>query len=136
MKSRFMLHAKTVESATAWLQAFNDWCGRWEGFLAERTLNEETGKMGWTHERLVTARNGLITLIKRGHLFTFLDPALTADGPLPSTNNKLEGGVNAQLRDMLRKHRGLSLMRRAKAVFWWCYMHTECPLGAAGILAT
>ncbi|MBQ9042969.1 MAG: IS256 family transposase, partial [Eggerthellaceae bacterium] len=47
-----------------------------------------------------------------------------------------EGGVNAQLRDMLRKHRGLSLMRRAKAVFWWCYMHTECPLGAAGILAT
>ena len=131
-----LLHAKTVESATAWLQAFNDWCGRWEGFLAERTLNEETGKMGWTHERLVTARNGLITLIKRGHLFTFLDPALTADGPLPSTNNKLEGGVNAQLRDMLRKHRGLSLMRRAKAVFWWCYMHTECPLGAAGILAT
>lgn len=131
-----LLHANTVELATAWMQAFNDWCARWEAFLAERTLNEETGKMGWTHERLVTARNGLNTLIKRGHLFTFLDPELTADGPLPATNNKLEGGVNAQLRDMLRKHRGLSLMRRAKAVFWWCYMHTECPIGAAEILAT
>lgn len=131
-----LLHANTVELATAWMQAFNDWCTRWETFLAERTLNEETGKMGWTHERLVSARNGLNTLIKRGHLFTFLDPELTVDGPLPATNNKLEGGVNAQLRDMLRKHRGLSLMRRAKAVFWWCYMHTECPLSAANILAT
>ncbi len=35
---------------------------------------------------------------------------------------------------MLREHRGMSLTRRIKAVFWWCYMHTECPLGAADIL--
>ena len=131
-----LLHAKTPSAATAWLQAFNDWCERWKDFLAERTLNEETGKMGWTHERLVTARNGLNTLIKRGHLFTFLDPELTAEGPVPSTNNRHEGGVNAPLRDMLRLHRGMSTLRRVKAVFWWCYMHSENPLPAAEILAT
>ena len=28
---------------------------------------------------------------------------------------------------MLRNHRGLSPMRRVKAVFWWCYLHTESP---------
>ena len=46
----------------------------------------------------------------------------------------IEGGVNSQLRAMLRNHRGLSELRRVKAVFWWCYMHTECPKGAAEVL--
>lgn len=38
------------------------------------------------------------------------------------------------MRAMLRNHRGLSELRRVKAVFWWCYMHTECPKGAAEVL--
>ena len=71
-----------------------------------------------------------------GTLFTYLDPTLTADGPLPRTNNPIEGGVNARLRDMLRNHRGLSLMRRVKAVFWWCYLHTESPKPARDVLAS
>ena len=50
---------------------------------------------------------------------------LTKKEPLPRTNNPIEGGVNALLRDILRNHRGMSLMRRVKAVFWWCYLHTE-----------
>lgn len=129
-----LLHAKTPDSAIAWLQAYNDWCNRWEGFLEERTLNEETGKMGWTHERLAAARNGLDTLIRRGHLFTFLDPELTAEGPVPGTNNRLEGGVNAPLCEMLRLRRGMSTLRRAKAVFWRCCMHSECPLPPAASL--
>ena len=82
----------------------------------------------------MTARNGLNKLVKDGVLFTFLDPGLTAEGPLPSMNNRLEGGINAQIRNVLRDHRGMSSMRRAKAVFWWCYMHSECPLPAAEIL--
>ena len=41
-----------------------------------------------------------------------------------------------RLRDMMRNHRGMSEVRRVKAVFWWCYMHTECPKGASEILAT
>ena len=42
--------------------------------------------------------------------------------------------MNSQLRAVLRNHRGLSLVRRVKAVYWWCYMHTECPLPAAEIV--
>ena len=51
-----------------------------------------------------------------------------------STNNMIEGGVNARLREMLRVHRGLSTIRRIKAIFWWCYLHTEKPLPPAEIL--
>lgn len=54
-----LLAIKEVASALAWLEAYSAWCSRWEGFLAERTLDEESGRMRWTHERLVTARNRL-----------------------------------------------------------------------------
>lgn len=54
-------------------------------------------------------------------------------GALPATNNAVES-LNGQLRHLLREHRGLSLERRVKAICWWCYMHTECPLPAAEIL--
>ena len=37
---------------------------------------------------------------------------------------------------MLREHRGLRLTRRAKAVMWWCLMHTERPPSPAEILTT
>lgn len=134
--AKMLLKVKTQDDAIAWLGAYNEWHIIWEEFLAEQTRNEVTGKLEWTHARLVKARNGLDLLIKRGHLFTFLKPELTIDGPLPATNNKIEGGINAQLREMLRRHHGLSLLRSAKAVFWWCYMHSECPASAPEILAT
>ena len=50
------------------------------------------------------------------------------------TTNQIEGGVNARLREMLRSHRGLSIERRIKAVFWWCYMHSPEPLSANELL--
>ena len=53
---------------------------------------------------------------------------------IPSTNNRIEGGTNAQLRAMLRDHRGMSVERRIKAVFWWCYMHSPEPLSGSEIL--
>lgn len=58
-----------------------------------------------------------------GTLFTYLDPGLAKAGPLPSTNNMIEGGVNSQLGEVLRNHRGLTSLKRVKAVFWWCHAH-------------
>lgn len=92
-----LLRAKDIVSATQWITNYNTWCIRWEEFLSEKTYDEESHKWAWTHERLVRARNGLNTLLKRGHLFTFLEPDLLEDKPLPSTNNRLEGGINALL---------------------------------------
>ena len=70
-------------------------------------------------------------LVNAGALFTYLDSNLCKDGSLPATTNRIEGGVNAQLRVMVREHRGLSDIRRTKAVLWWRYMRTECPLPAS-----
>lgn len=130
-----LLHVGDEGAAAEWLARYFRWCERWDGFLAEVT--EVDGRRELTHCRLVKARASLNRLISTNHLFTYLDEWLTLDGPMPKTNNRIEGGVNAPLRQMLREHRGMSLVRRIKAIYWWwCYMHTECRLGAADILRT
>ena len=122
-----------LAQAEAWVSEYQAWCVRWEAFLAEKT---PTPGGGWeyTHARLVKARNGLNRLAGRGVLFTFVDP--TWGRVMPAMNNRIEGATNAPLRQVLRDHRGMRLSRRIKAVFWWCYMHTEHPLSAAQILKT
>lgn len=123
--------AKDAGSATAWLLEYNEWCTRWATFLKEHTVKD--GKKACTHERLRKARRGLNRLVKEGTLFTFVEMQQEHGGEWPSTNNAVES-VNARLRDMLRHHRGLPLMHRIKAIFRWCYMHTENPLPPAEII--
>ena len=101
------------------------WCDFWNDFLNERTSADKDWE--YVHARLRKARRSLVKLVNDGTLFTYLDPELTVEGPLPAMNNVIEGGVNAQLRDILRNHRGLRVDHRVKAVYWWCYLHTECP---------
>ena len=131
--AKALLSVTTLREADGWVQALMAWSERWDSFLAETSV-DESGKTRLTHERLVKARRSLVRLVNAGTLFTYLDPTLTSSGPIPSTNNSIEGGVNARLRAMLRDHRGLSVGRRLKAVFWWCYMHSPSPLPAAEIL--
>jgi len=127
-----LLYIKTLHQASCWVEDFSSWCSTWAEFLAEESIIDN--KRVLTHERLIKAQKSLTTLINQKTLFSFLDLELTKEGPLPSTNNKIEGGVMAQLRQLLRDHRGMSITRRIKAVFWWCYMHTECPMTASQIL--
>lgn len=131
--ARALLAVTTLREADGWVQSLLAWSERWGSFLAE-TARSEDGRVSLAHERLVRARRSLVRLVNAGALFTYLDPGLVRDGPPPSTNSSIEGGVNARLRAMLRDHRGLSIERRLKAVFWWCYVHSPNPLPAAGIL--
>ncbi len=130
--ARRLLRVEGADAAAAWLADYAAWCSRWEGFLREFTLRD--GKKQYVHERLRRARRSLNKLVRSGELFTFVEMSDERGGEWASTNNMIEGGVNARLREMLRMHRGLSTIRRIKAIFWWCYMHTEAPLAPAEIL--
>lgn len=68
-----------------------------------------------------TVHIGVANPVSAGTLFTYLGPALARAGPLPSTNNMIEGGANSQPGAVLRNHRGLTSAKRAKAVLWWCH---------------
>ena len=123
--------AKDADAAAAWLVGYNDWCMKWERFLREFTIKD--GKRLYAHERLRRARRSLNKLVHTGQLFTFVEMAEEHGGMWASTNNVIESR-NARIREMLRMHRGLPLLHRIKAVFWWCCMHTENPLSPAEIL--
>lgn len=127
-----MFRIETIEQAHQWIADYVAWCVRWEEFLSEKTWIDN--RHVFTHDRLVRAQRSITKLLRDGTLFTYLDADLLLDGAIPATNNKIEGGTNAPLRTMLRDHRGLRLLRRVKAIFWWCYLNSEYPLPAAQIL--
>lgn len=129
-----LLHIETHEEAEKWIDSFVEWMGKFSLYLSQMTY-DEFGNSRPTHERLIKAKNSLVRLLKEGTLFTYVDDSLRDDiENIPSTNNQIEGGINSRLRAMLRNHRGLSIERRIKAVFWWCYMHSPEPLSASELL--
>ena len=134
MLAKDLLHLKSKKDAEYWTQQFIDWIMKYKDFLNQMT-QDEYGRLRTTHERLIKAEHSLIKLLRENTMFTYLDDTLKGQlVPVPSTTNLIEGGINSRLRAMLRDHRGLSVERRIKAVFWWCYMHSPRPLSAAEIL--
>ena len=123
---RQLTHVHDIDGAQEWIGAYQAWCTRWKDFLEEKTRRPDGG-WEYTHERLVRARNNLNKLISQGLLFMYLDPTWTH--PMPAMTNQIES-TNAQLRQMLRDHRGMRLTRRMKAVFWWCYTHSAPPVSS------
>lgn len=135
--ARDLLHLETRKEAEQWTERYVVWIGRYREFLNQMTF-DEYGHSRPRHERLLKAQRSLLRLLKDDTMFTYLDESLQfrLRQDIPSTNNRIEGGMNARLREMLRDHRGLSIERRMKAVFWWCYMHSPEPLSPSEILNT
>ena len=133
--ARDLFDVKSIEDSKIWVDRFTGWIVKHKRFLSEVTY-DENGKPRPKHERLIKAEKSILRLLNDNTLFTYLNEELRAEFKIPSTNNRIEGGVNACLREMLHNHRGLSVERRIKAVFWWCYMHSPKPLSASEILKT
>lgn len=128
-----LLTIETKEEAEQWVKRFIEWIKKYQDFLSEMTVDENGNKRP-THERILKAEKALLKLIKENTLFTYLDKELREEFNAPATNNRIEGGINSRLREMLRTHRGLSIERRIKAVYWWCYMHCPEPLPLSEII--
>ena len=129
-----LLHLETEEEAEKWTDRFLNWTQKHHKFLSQMTY-DENGHKRPTHERLLKAQRSILRLLKERTMFTYLKESLRAEiKGIPSTTNRIEGGINSRLRAMLRDHRGLSIERRIKAVFWWCYMYSPKVLSASEIL--
>ena len=133
MIAKDLLMIKDLGQAANWVIRLINCRIKHKAFLSEMTRDEK-GRIHPMHERLLKAERSLVRLVRQNTLFTYLDESLAYGEELPSTNNRIEGGINAQLRTMLRNHRGMSIERRIKAVFWWCYFHSPKPLSASEIL--
>ena len=133
--SGLLTGVETAEEAVGWGEALNAWHERWKGFIAERTFarddpaNPKASRRmrWWTHEEPRRCYRRLEKLFCEGKLFAFLEPALAAGGPVARTTNRLEGGVNSVVKNVLRNHRGLSEEHMLRACEWVCYMKTAHP---------
>ncbi len=90
--------------------ALEVWSVKWNSFLNERTVNQETGKSHYTHKRLRSAVRSIKTNLP--WLFVWYD---NMHLNIPNTNNSLEGHF-ADLNNKLRNHNGLSLSRKKKFI--------------------
>ena len=126
------MHPKTLRQAARWVERRPQWCEFCADF-PEGTPYVDGGRV-YTYERPGRTRSSLSRPAGAGTL----SPAWTRPRPrrpLPRTNSLIEDGTGARLGNVLHNHSELSLMRRAKAVLWWCHLHTEAPRDARGILA-
>lgn len=86
------------------------WFEKWENFLNERTINPDSKKSFYTHKRLRSAYRSLISNLPC--LFTWYD---NIELKIPNTTNAIDGHF-ADLKNKLRNHNGLSLIRKKKFI--------------------
>jgi hypothetical protein len=88
----------------------NAWYEKWKDFLNERSQKTNKQKSAYKHKRLRSAYNS----IKRNlpYLFTWYD---NLHLQIPNTTNAIDGHF-ADLKNKLRNHNGLSLVRKKKFI--------------------
>lgn len=79
--------------------------------MAEKTLNEITGKENYKHEKLVSAYRSLRTNLP--YLFTYKKDKHLG---IHNTTNSLDGGVFSPMKMLIKVHRGLNKSLKLKMV--------------------
>ena len=121
--SRMLAQVATVEDAIDWQKHLDAWW-RAHGHLTKERTYFRNGQWGFTHERLRKAWLLLRKLARSGTLFTYLEHGNAR------TTSPLEGGINSQIRHVLRAHRGMTEEHMKRAAEWFLTLH-EIPLTTA-----
>ena len=122
-----------LDQASTWVAHLHEFDHTYREWMNEKTTIKDpvTGAYTkvYTHQRVRAAYQSLLSLHRRDLLFTYLQPPPTTIDPdnLAATTNSLEGGINAPIKELARRHRGLSLPHQRTVMDWWLYLHTEVP---------
>lgn len=101
----------TSTNETIFTKRLDTWYEIHKDFLAEKTLNESTGKESFTHAKLVSAYRSLKTNLP--YLFSYKKYKLL---DIQNTTNSLDGGVFSPMKMLLKIHRGLNKSLKLKMV--------------------
>ena len=105
---RTLVLRRVLDQAIEFKNIFQTWCQKYHDLLAERSgYTDDRGKKHWwyTHRKLRGVRSLILHALPQ--LFTFIDYP-----DCPNTTNEVEGGVNAQIAEALRLHRGLRIHQK------------------------
>ncbi len=101
----------TSTNETIFTKNLDAWYEIYKDFLAEKTLNEDTGKENFTHAKLVSAYRSLKTNLP--YLFTYKKYKYLG---IHNTTNSLDGGVFSPMKTLIKIHRGLTKSLKLKMV--------------------
>ena len=86
-------------------------------FINQKTINEESQRWWYTHQKLHMACSHLINAVP--HMFAYLnDPAI------PYSSNQLEGYFT-HLKEKLTLHRGLRFENKKNFIKWYIYFKNK-----------
>jgi hypothetical protein len=74
------------------------------------------------HYRLVSAALQIRKLLKKGHLFSYLNKE---NFHVDRTSNPIEGGINSPLKSQIRRHSGLRLINQQRMVELYLLKRSE-----------
>ena len=103
------------QAAIDWQLRLEQWWQAFGHLTVERTMFRN-GQFGFTHDRLRKAWLLVRLVVRKNLIFTHISYGN------PRTTSALEG-LNAQIRDMLRRHRGMTEEHRRRAVEWFLTLH-------------
>lgn len=107
----------TPEKVNDWLVRFHKWYAQNSNFINAQSLNNNTGRMWYTHKHLHAACTHIINAIP--HLFTYIN-----DPEIPKTTNALESYFT-HLKEKLTLHRGLKLERVKNFIKWYLHLKNK-----------
>jgi transposase-like protein len=96
---------KTKNEAQIWRTKFMAWDSTHDAFLKEKSENPLTGNRWYTHRKVRAVRSLLKNALP--DLFWF-----TTSTRIPNTTNDVEGGINAPVSEILRRHRGMTIEQK------------------------
>nr|WP_276320059.1 IS1249 family transposase [Alloscardovia theropitheci] len=138
--SKKLLRIHTQEQAIQWQQDINQWYQTYGYVIHEVTANPrypyESPAWWYTHARLRKAYRLLERLIRKQHLFTYLNTHQENHQHLLNSTNRLEGGVNKTIRRLLSLHPGLSQDHMRCAIEWTLTSMSENPVDIITYLST
>ena len=92
-------------------KALDIWYLKYRYFIEEKTINKDTGKEFYTHQRTRSAYRSLVSNLP--YLFSYKNNKKLS---INNTTNLIEGGVFSPLKILIKIHRGLSKSLKLKLV--------------------
>lgn len=106
-----------------WLHAFKHWSKKYRNTIKQKTtIRLSTGRKSWryTHGRLHSAYSLINNSLP--NLFTYV-----GHEDIPRTSNHVEGGINARIKELIHRHRGLSGEKKKIIAFNYLRERQEKP---------
>ena len=113
----YLSRVESHEQAQLWLRAFIEWHAKYEEYINEKSIDEQSGKWWFTHKMLHRSATHIMRAIP--NMFNY-----TRFPNVPKTSNSIESFFG-HLKDHLRLHRGLSNEHFKDFVKWYLFLQSN-----------